>query len=182
MEIRIREWFLAERLKYRIRLVMNIVLKSRVKMVVFAKGTLKKTEFAGRIYLRGEWISSGGNNAMWGTGLCCNGRIELYRDKAKKNQLKIKGAFKRRKMLNTAIAHSHFKLGAGKKFVLKMFCSNLVQMNFYPKHILNLILTNVLRRIRICVISLEGHTDIDGPHRQNKKLSKKRKTGKALFG
>src|SRR3989304_4214354 len=33
-------------------------------------GKLKHNVFAGTEYLRGDWDASGGNNAMWTTGLC----------------------------------------------------------------------------------------------------------------
>jgi len=140
------------------------------------KGTLKKTEFAGRIYLRGEWVPSGGNNAMWGTGLCCNGRIELYRDKAKeKPKEKSKEHLKEEKSENTTSTHSHIKLEAGKKFILKSVLFKLSSDELLPEAYPELdFLITVLKEDVKRVIRLEGHTDIDGPHRQNKKLSKKR--------
>ncbi|MBK6520891.1 MAG: OmpA family protein [Sphingobacteriaceae bacterium] len=140
------------------------------------KGKLNKREFAGRIYLSGEWNSSGGNNAMWGTGLCCNGKLEIYRDISKQKQVPTTREPAKGKHVDTTIvAHSHFKLEAGKKFVLKNVLFKISSDELLPEAFPEIDhLANVMKEDSNMVIRLEGHTDIDGPKRMNKKLSKKR--------
>jgi outer membrane protein OmpA-like peptidoglycan-associated protein len=140
------------------------------------KGKLKKREFAGRIYLSGEWISSGGNNAMWGTGLCCNGKLEIYRDTPKEKQVTTTRQPPKGKNVDTSIViHSHFKLEAGKKFILQNVLFKISSDELLPEAFPEIDnLATVMKEDSTMVIRLEGHTDIDGPKRMNKTLSKKR--------
>lgn len=140
------------------------------------KGKLKKREFAGRVYLSGEWNSSGGNNAMWGTGLCCNGKLEIYRDLPKEKQVATTRQPPKGKNSDTSLViHSHFKLEAGKKFILKNVLFKISSDELLPEAFPEIDrLANVMKEDSNMVIRLEGHTDIDGPKRMNKKLSKKR--------
>lgn len=143
------------------------------------KGRLKKREFAGRIYLSGSWIAEGGNNAMWGTGLCCNGKIELYRDIEKGKQDSIIKNKKKNENGVTyneqALKNQHIKLVAGTKFILKNVLFKLSSDELMPEAYSELeFLANVLKEDKVRIVRLEGHTDIDGPHHKNKQLSKKR--------
>jgi len=142
----------------------------------YRKGKLTRTEFGGKIYLSGEWTFTGGNNAMWGTGLCCNGKIELYRESSKEKKLLAttrepgKTAY-----IDTVNSHSHIKLEAGKKFILKTVLFKLSSDELLPEGYPEIdFLAKMLKENPTTVIRLEGHTDIDGPKRMNKKLSKKR--------
>lgn len=140
------------------------------------KGKLKMREFAGRVYLSGEWNSSGGNNAMWGTGLCCNGKLEIYRDIPKEKQVTTTRQPPKAKNIDTSLViHSHFKLEAGKKFILKNVLFKISSDELLPEAFPEIDhLANVMKQDSNMVIRLEGHTDIDGPKRMNKTLSKKR--------
>ncbi|MDZ4664067.1 MAG: OmpA family protein [Bacteroidota bacterium] len=140
------------------------------------KGKLKKTEFAGRIYLSGEWNFSGGNNAMWGTGLCCNGKLEIYRDITKDKEVNTTRQPPKGKSVDTAtVIHSHFKLEAGKKFILKNVLFKLSSDELMPEAFSEIDhLASVMKENTKMIIQLEGHTDMDGPRGMNRKLSKKR--------
>ncbi len=140
------------------------------------KGKLTKTEFAGRIYLKGEWKFSGGNNAQWGSGLCCNGRLEIYRDIPKvKEVATTRQPGKGKNVDTTIVTHSHFKLEAGKKFILKNVLFKISSDELLPEAFPEIDhLASVMKEDTNMVIRLEGHTDIDGPKRMNKQLSKKR--------
>lgn len=142
----------------------------------YRKGKLKLTEFAGRIYLSGDWTFSGGNNAMWGTGLCCNGKIELYRDISKDKKIAATTRQPEKvKQIDTAISHPHIKLEAGKKFVLKTVLFKLSSDELLPEAYPEIDhLAKMLKENPTTIICLEGHTDIDGPKRMNKKLSQER--------
>ncbi|MBK7816644.1 MAG: OmpA family protein [Sphingobacteriaceae bacterium] len=78
-------------------------------------------------------------------------------------------------MDTTIVTHSHFKLEAGKKFVLKNVLFKISSDELLPEAFPEIDhLANVMKEDSNMVIRLEGHTDIDGPKRMNKKLSKKR--------
>lgn len=138
----------------------------------YRKGKMKKHYFAGREYLSGSWISEGGNNAMWGTGLCCNGKIELYRDNKAKEEKEKPEIVNKNNKTNSVTEE---KLQPGKKFILKNVLFKLSSDELLPEAYLELeLLVGLLNENPEKIIRLEGHTDIDGPHRVNKQLSKKR--------
>lgn len=138
----------------------------------YRKGKMKYHEFGGREYLSGSWIAEGGGNAMWGTGLCCNGKIELYRDIKPKEKVKETTSGKKQESPHLTSAD---KLKPGKKFTLKNVLFKISSDELLPESNAELeLLANVLKENPNLIIRLEGHTDIDGPRRQNKILSKKR--------
>ncbi|MBL7918326.1 MAG: OmpA family protein, partial [Bacteroidia bacterium] len=138
----------------------------------YRKGKMKRHEFAGREYLSGSWIAEGGGNAMWGTGLCCNGKIELYRDIKKEKQKKDSIPHAKQ---NESPLKSNVKLQAGKKFVLKNVLFKISSDELLPESTAELeLLAALLKENPNLIIRLEGHTDFDGPKRKNKILSKKR--------
>lgn len=138
----------------------------------YRKGKMKYHEFGGREYLSGSWIAEGGGNAMWGTGLCCNGKIELYRDIKKEKQKKDSIPHEKQ---NENTLKSNVKLKAGKKFVLKNVLFKISSDELLPESNTELeLLASALKENPNLIIRLEGHTDIEGPKRKNKILSKKR--------
>lgn len=140
------------------------------------KGKLNRTEFAGKEYLTGEWRSSGGDNAMWGTGLCCNGKLEIYRDITKTKETATTRQQSNVKNVDTSIIiHNHFKFETGKKFILKNVLFKISSDELLPESFAEIDhLAKVMKQDSNIVIRLEGHTDFDGPRRKNKILSKKR--------
>lgn len=144
-------------------------------------GKLKHDVFAGTEYLRGEWNASGGNNAMWTTGLCCNGRIELSR-KIKSPQPAV-STKKNKKNENETLQKTtgndlqkfDGKLDAGGKYILKNVLFDLSSDELLPQAFNDLSkLYDVLNSNPEMIIQLEGHTDVIGPHKNNMRLSKKR--------
>lgn len=144
-------------------------------------GKLKYTKFAETEYLSGDWDASGGNNAMWATGLCCNGRLELSR-KIKspqpvvlnKKDKTIDNEFSQ-KTKNKEPREFDGKLAAGGKYILKNVLFELSSDELLPEASDDLAkLYNVLNSNQEMIIQLEGHTDIIGSHKNNMRLSKKR--------
>jgi len=141
----------------------------------YRKGEMKKHIFAGREYLSGSWIAKGGNNAMWVSGLCCNGKIELYRDIKEKDTDKKSDKVKTEKKKEEVHYTTKVKLTAGKKFVLKNVLFKISSDEFLPSAYPELeLLAEALKENPNTIIQLEGHTDIAGPRHKNKQLSKKR--------
>lgn len=132
------------------------------------KGTLKYSSFAGMEYLRGELNTDGDNTAMWGTGLCCRGRIELRRE-VKKNPVPEVKQEKVKSLQKSA------SLNKGEKYILENVIFKLSSSELLPEsyselaHIYELLKTN-----NNMVVRLEGHTDIAGNHKSNKRLSEQR--------
>ncbi len=140
----------------------------------YRKGEMKMREFAGRVYLSGSWLAKGGDNAMWGTGLCCNGKIELQRD-ISTNSTKAKPVQNNKPDNNNDVSKQDVKLKTGQKFVLKNVLFKISSDEFMPEAYEDLKkLLKLLNENPQSIIRLEGHTDIDGPRFKNKKLSKKR--------
>jgi len=147
----------------------------------FRTGKLKYSRFAETEYLSGDWFASGGNNAMWKTGLCCNGRLELRRkikkippiasnkkDKKTAKELKQKIPEKEPRKFNG-------KLEAGEIYILKNVLFDLSSDELLPGALDDLSkLYEILNTDKEMVIQLEGHTDIIGSHKNNMRLSKKR--------
>ena len=144
-------------------------------------GKLKHDVFAGTEYLRGEWDASGGNNAMWSTGLCCNGRIELRR-KLKSPQPVVSDKKNKKneneppqKTTGKGLQNFDGKLDAGGKYILKNVLFDLSSDELLPEASNDLSkLYDVLNSNPEMIIQLEGHTDVIGPHKNNMRLSKKR--------
>lgn len=135
------------------------------------EGKLEYHQFAGTEYLRGEWLANGGNSAMWGTGLCCNGKIELSREIKNKTDVETK------KVNTPKKTNGHFDgtLQEGQKYILKNVLFELSSSELLPESFPELQeLYKVLNANQNIVIELEGHTDIDGRKKDNLKLSKSR--------
>ncbi len=142
-------------------------------------GKLQYREFAGREYLTGEWSYSGGDNAMWGTGLCCRGKIELWRDiKTAKSASVLQPASTHgdnQTKTGTEAPHFDGTLVAGKSYVLKNVLFGLSSDVLLPEAKQELDqLYKVLKDSPEVVIRLEGHTDITGSPKANMQLSKRR--------
>lgn len=143
------------------------------------EGKLEYSEFAGNEYLRGNWIASG-NNPMWGSGLCCNGKLTLSRkaeNKAptppSKNTSNDKNSTQ--KTVNTHPETFNVTLEPGQNYVLKNVLFELSSDELLPESYSELSkVYDMLNANNKLVIQLEGHTDIIGPHKSNKRLSKQR--------
>lgn len=142
------------------------------------KGTLTRTVFAGVEYLRGEWITNGNNSAAWGTGLCCNGRIELSRkvkEAKPKDKLPIAKTELKKEPEKAVQQKFPDKPAAGEKYVLKNVIFELGSSKLLPESFSELNkLYELLEADKKMVIQLDGHTDIVGPHKGNMNLSKQR--------
>ena len=145
----------------------------------FREGKLNFHEFAGTQYLSGEWLASGGDNAMWGTGLCCNGKLELSRKVNKdplqsntKEKSTVSGSGKITKPIQSSFVG---KLIVGETYILKNVLFELSSSKLLPESFPELaLLYKELEANPKLMIQLDGHTDINGRKKDNLKLSKKR--------
>lgn len=143
------------------------------------EGKLEYSEFAGTEYLRGNWIASG-NNAMWGSGLCCNGKLTLSRKAEKQKPTTVtKNTTKEKnnspKKVDTHPETFNGTLKTGENYILKNVLFELSSDELLPESYSELSkVYDMLNANNKLVIQLEGHTDIIGPHKSNMRLSKQR--------
>ena len=128
--------------------------------------------------LSGTFETPGDNTAMWGTGLCCRGSITLRRkiteDKSKKKEKEQKKEKEADKQEAVTVNNLH-ELSTGNKYTLKNVIFPLSSSQLEPSSFTELNkVYDMLEKNKKMVIRLEGHTDVIGNHKANKKLSKER--------
>lgn len=143
------------------------------------EGKLEYSQFAGKEYLRGNWVASG-NNAMWGSGLCCNGKLSLSRKAEKQAPTTLSKNTTNDKNITQKTGNSHAEtfngsLKPGQNYVLKNVLFELSSDELLPEAYSELSkLYDMLNANNKLVIQLEGHTDVIGNHKSNMRLSKQR--------
>lgn len=132
------------------------------------KGTLSYSNFfSDKESLHGYFETDGDNTAMWGTGICCRGSITLERELSKEEKKPVKK--------QNASENNLHNLNAGEKYTLKNVIFALSSGELEPSSYteLNKVYA-MLEKNKKMVICLEGHTDVIGNHKANKKLSRDR--------